>query len=171
MLIFFCISFLDGKVVVDGQGFIDEEVSDETLYVTIDGRTVPMATANILTLEGVDVPQGVRAARVMEIERRYADRYNVETMPAVAAVSAAPAAPEGTNVSEVSPAWAEVAADEAYRNIWNDDSRMASEVLARLSGGENYRRTMQDAVETVLHEVVGHRGLRALFGERFIICF
>ena len=168
MLIFFCISFLDGKVVVDGQGFIDEEVSDETLYVTIDGRTVPMAIANILKLEGVDVPQGVRVARVMEIERRYEDRYNAETMPAVPAV---PAAPEGTNVSELSPAGAEVAADEAYRNIWNDDSRMASEVLARLSGGENYRRTMQDAVETVLHEVVGHRGLRALFGERFIICF
>lgn len=31
--------------------------------------------------------------------------------------------------------------------------------------------SVQDAVETVLHEVVGHRGLRALFGERFIICF
>ena len=27
--------------------------------------------------------------------------------------------------------------------------------------------SVQDAVETVLHEVVGHRGLRALFGERF----
>ena len=134
-------------MVVDEQGFIDEEVSDETLYVTIDGRTVPMATANILKLEGVDVPQGVRAARVMEIERRYEDRYNAETMPAAAAVSAAPAAPKGTNVSEVSPVWAEVAADEAYRNIWNDDSRMASEVLARLSGGENYRRTMQEATE------------------------
>lgn len=108
----------------------------------------------------------------MEIERRYEDRHNVETMPAAApAASAVPAAPEGTNVSELSPAWAEVAADEAYRNIWNDESRMASEVLARLSGGENYRRTMQEAVETVLHEVVGHRGLRALFGERFIICF
>ena len=98
-------------MVVDEQGFIDEEASDETLYVTIDGRTVPMATANILTLEGVDVPQGVRAARVMEIERRYEDRYNAETMPAAAAVSAAPAVAEGTNVSEVSPAcplWREV---------------------------------------------------------------
>ena len=100
-------------MVVDEQGFIDEEASDETLYVTIDGRTVPMATANILTLEGVDVPQGVRAARVMEIERRYEDRYNAETMPAAAAApatSAVPAAPEGTNVSEVSPAVAEDAA-------------------------------------------------------------
>ncbi|MBQ6694328.1 MAG: hypothetical protein IJN24_05605 [Bacteroidaceae bacterium] len=100
-------------MVVDEQGFLDEEASDETLYVTIDGRTVPMATANILTLEGVDVPQGVRAARVMEIERRYEDRYNAETMPAAAAApatSAVPAAPEGTNVSEVSPAVAEDAA-------------------------------------------------------------
>lgn len=70
-----------------------------------------MATANILTLEGVDVSQTVRAARVMEIERRYEDRYNAETMPAATAVSAAPVAPEGTNVSEVSPAcplWREV---------------------------------------------------------------
>ncbi len=87
-------------MVVDEQGFIDEDVSDETLYVTIDGRTVPMATANILTLEGMDVPQGVRAARVMEIERRYEDRYNAETMPAVPAAPAVAAASATPAVAE-----------------------------------------------------------------------
>ena len=44
-----------------------------------------------------------------------------------------------------SPVWNEVMADEAYRDIWNDDNRVASEVLSRLSGNENYRRTMQEA--------------------------
>ncbi len=99
-------------MVVDEQGFIDEEASDEKLYVTIDGRTVSMATANILKLEGVDVPQGVRAARVMEIERRYEDRYNAETMPAAAAAPATSAVPAVPAVPAVSatPAVAEDAA-------------------------------------------------------------
>ncbi len=46
---------------------------------------------------------------------------------------------------KLSPMWAEVMADEAYRDIWNDDNRMASEVLSRLSGEENYRRAMERA--------------------------
>ena len=46
---------------------------------------------------------------------------------------------------KLSPMWAEVMADEAYRDIWNDNNRMASEVLSRLSGEENYRRTMERA--------------------------
>ena len=46
---------------------------------------------------------------------------------------------------KLSPMWAEVMADEAYRDIWNDDNRMTSEVLSRLSGEENYRRAMERA--------------------------
>ncbi len=49
------------------------------------------------------------------------------------------------NAMKQSHVWNEVMADEAYRDIWNDDSRMASEVLARLSGEENYRRAMERA--------------------------
>lgn len=44
-----------------------------------------------------------------------------------------------------SPVWSDVAVDENYRNIWGDDNRIASEVLARLSGEENYRREMERA--------------------------
>ena len=44
-----------------------------------------------------------------------------------------------------SPVWNEIGADEAYRDIWNDDNRMASEVLSRLTGEENYRRAMERA--------------------------
>lgn len=46
---------------------------------------------------------------------------------------------------KLSQVWAEVMADEAYRDIWNDDNRVASEVLSRLSGAENYRRAMERA--------------------------
>ena len=53
---------------------------------------------------------------------------------------------------KLSPVWAEVAADEAYRDIWNDDNRMASEVLSRLSGAENYRRTMEQAEKEIASE-------------------
>ena len=46
-------------------------------------------------------------------------------------------------VMKESPTWNEVLLDEAYRDIHNNDSRMASEVLSRLSGEENYRRAME----------------------------
>jgi hypothetical protein len=41
--------------------------------------------------------------------------------------------------------WNEVLNDKAYEGIWGDDSRMASEVLSRLTGAENYRREMARA--------------------------
>ena len=46
-------------------------------------------------------------------------------------------------VMKESLTWNEVLLDEAYRDIHNNDSRMASEVLSRLSGEENYRRAME----------------------------
>ena len=52
---------------------------------------------------------------------------------------------EVVEAMKLSPVWAEVMADETYRDIWNDENRTASEVLARLTGNENYRRTMQEA--------------------------
>ena len=51
-----------------------------------------------------------------------------------------------------SPLWNDVASDEAYRSIWNDDSRMASEVLSRLSGRENYQRAMERAEAEIKSE-------------------
>lgn len=42
---------------------------------------------------------------------------------------------EGLKASSV---WNEVLADEGYRDIWNNDNRVASEVLSRLAGRENY---------------------------------
>jgi hypothetical protein len=41
--------------------------------------------------------------------------------------------------------WNDVLNDKAYEGIWGDDSRMASEVLSRLTGAENYRREMARA--------------------------
>ncbi|MBR6806149.1 MAG: hypothetical protein IKM47_06515 [Bacteroidaceae bacterium] len=52
---------------------------------------------------------------------------------------------EVVEAMKLSPVWADVMADEAYRDIWNDENRTASEVLSRLTGNENYRRTMQEA--------------------------
>lgn len=46
---------------------------------------------------------------------------------------------------KASPMWNEVLADEGYRDIWNNDNRVASEVLSRLAGRENYRREMERA--------------------------
>lgn len=46
---------------------------------------------------------------------------------------------------KASPVWNEVLADEGYREIWNNDNRVASEVLSRLAGRENYRREMERA--------------------------
>ena len=50
---------------------------------------------------------------------------------------------------KLSPVWNEVANDANYSDIHGNDSRMASEVLARLSGGENYRRTMEQAEKEI----------------------
>ena len=50
---------------------------------------------------------------------------------------------------KLSPVWNEVANDANYSDIHGNDSRMASEVLARLSGGENYRRTMKQAEKEI----------------------
>lgn len=44
-----------------------------------------------------------------------------------------------------SAVWKEVLADEGYRGIRDNENRMASEVLSRLSGRENYAREMQRA--------------------------
>lgn len=52
---------------------------------------------------------------------------------------------EVVEAMKLSPVWNEVANDANYSNIHGNDSRMASEVLARLSGRENYRRTMEEA--------------------------
>lgn len=41
--------------------------------------------------------------------------------------------------------WNDVLNDKAYEGVWNDDNRMASEVLSRLTGAENYRREMARA--------------------------
>jgi hypothetical protein len=45
--------------------------------------------------------------------------------------------------------WNDVQNDKAYEGIWNDDNRMASEVLSRLTGAENYRREMARAQEEI----------------------
>lgn len=50
---------------------------------------------------------------------------------------------------KLSPVWNEVANDANYSDIHGNDSRMASEVLSRLSGRENYRRTMEQAEKEV----------------------
>lgn len=44
-----------------------------------------------------------------------------------------------------SAVWNDVLADKAYEDIWNDENSMASEVLSRLTGAENYRREMARA--------------------------
>lgn len=41
--------------------------------------------------------------------------------------------------------WNDVLNDKAYEGIWGDENRMASEVLSRLTGAENYRREMARA--------------------------
>ena len=56
---------------------------------------------------------------------------------------------EVVEAMKLSPVWNEVANDANYSNIHGNDSRMASEVLARLSGGENYRRTMEQAEKEI----------------------
>lgn len=56
---------------------------------------------------------------------------------------------EVVEAMKLSPVWNEVANDANYSNIHGNDSRMASEVLARLSGRENYRRTMEQAKKEI----------------------
>ena len=46
---------------------------------------------------------------------------------------------------KASPVWNEVLADENYRDIKGNENRVASEVLSRLSGRENYNREMARA--------------------------
>lgn len=59
---------------------------------------------------------------------------------------------EVVEAMKLSPVWNEVANDANYSNIHGNDSRMASEVLARLSGRENYRRTMEEAEKEIAAE-------------------
>lgn len=59
---------------------------------------------------------------------------------------------EVVEAMKLSPVWNEVANDVNYSNIHGNDSRMASEVLARLSGRENYRRTMEEAEKEIAAE-------------------
>ena len=56
---------------------------------------------------------------------------------------------EVVEAMKLSPVWNEVANDVNYSNIHGNDSRMASEVLSRLSGRENYRRTMEEAEKEI----------------------
>ena len=48
-----------------------------------------------------------------------------------------------------SAVWNDVLADKAYEDIWGDENRMASEVLSRLTGAENYRREMERAQKEI----------------------
>ncbi|MBQ8271167.1 MAG: hypothetical protein IJZ22_08215 [Bacteroidaceae bacterium] len=50
---------------------------------------------------------------------------------------------------KASPVWNEVLLDENYRDIWGNENRVASEVLSRLSGRENYNREMERAREEI----------------------
>lgn len=59
---------------------------------------------------------------------------------------------EVVEAMKLSPVWNEVANDANYSNIHGNDSRMASEVLSRLSGRENYRRTMEEAEKEIAAE-------------------
>ena len=59
---------------------------------------------------------------------------------------------EVVEAMKLSPVWNEVANDANYSNIHGNDSRMASEVLARLSGRENYRRTMEETEKEIAAE-------------------
>ena len=59
---------------------------------------------------------------------------------------------EVVEAMKLSPVWDEVANDANYSNIHGNDSRMASEVLSRLSGRENYRRTMEEAEKEIAAE-------------------
>ena len=59
---------------------------------------------------------------------------------------------EVVEAMKLSPVWDEVANDANYSNIHGNASRMASEVLARLSGRENYRRTMEEAEKEIAAE-------------------
>lgn len=51
-----------------------------------------------------------------------------------------------------SPVWNEVLIDSEYKDIHGNDNLMASEVLSRLSGNENYKRTMEDAQREIESE-------------------
>ena len=51
-----------------------------------------------------------------------------------------------------SPVWNEVLLDSEYKDIHGNDNLMASEVLSRLSGNENYKRTMEDAQRDIESE-------------------
>ena len=50
------------------------------------------------------------------------------------------------------PVWNEVMLDEEYSSIHHNDNLVASEVLSRLSGTENYRRTMEEAQREIESE-------------------
>ena len=51
-----------------------------------------------------------------------------------------------------SPVWNEVLLDSEYKDIHGNDILMASEVLSRLSGNENYKRTMEEAQREIESE-------------------
>ena len=50
------------------------------------------------------------------------------------------------------PVWNEVMLDEEYSSIHHNDNLVASEVLSRLSGTENYQRTMEEAQREIESE-------------------
>ena len=52
---------------------------------------------------------------------------------------------EVVEAMKLSPMWNEVMTDENYSDIHDDDNRVASEVLSRLSGNEGYKRAMAEA--------------------------
>lgn len=51
-----------------------------------------------------------------------------------------------------SPVWNEVLLDSEYKDIHGNDNLIASEVLSRLSGNENYKRTMEEAQREIESE-------------------
>ena len=60
-----------------------------------------------------------------------------------------------------SPVWNEVLADKRYSKIHDNDSRMASEVIARVSGRIGAKKLIKYAKETINESNEKHRGIKA----------
>ena len=97
---------VDGVVVVDEQGFIDENNSDELLHVNIGGTVKQVTPDKVAKLNNVTSAAEAKEARMLDIETAYNNAYDALTAqgvptsesvaaPAVdnAAVPAATAAP------------------------------------------------------------------------------
>lgn len=142
-----------GNVVVGKDGFIDESVSDESVYVSVDGRTVPMAIGNLLGLGSVQDGNAYRTARMEEIDRRYEDRYNAMTLPADPVVSEAQESG---------------AADESVPNVEENAARVLGMGVGELSQAipseaeglkiaDRYENVGDVAAATAIREYVAER--------------